>query len=42
MLFVKLPDRILLIDPAQQMVTQILLTGDTSSGSGSTAPASGE
>jgi hypothetical protein len=42
MLFVKLPDRILLIDPAQQMVTQILLTGDASSGSSSTGPDSGE
>jgi hypothetical protein len=34
-LFVKLPDRVLLIDPDTQMVAQILLDTDSGSASGS-------
>jgi hypothetical protein len=42
LLFVKLPDRILLIDPDEQTVAEIIPTGDASGqGSSSTSPSSG-
>jgi hypothetical protein len=42
LLFVKLPDRILLIDPDEQTVAEIIPTGDMSGqGSGGTSPSPG-
>jgi hypothetical protein len=42
LLFVKLPDRILLIDPDEQTVAEIIPIGDTSGqGSSNTSPGSG-